>query len=848
MGWVVLSGLFYLFVAALVALPSAAQPDTAAESSSSGEITVTCKSFGVGGVARPGDWVGVKLNIKDSTDRQREVIVRFLLTDADGDKPLPERSLTTNPGVNQPLWVYFRLPATFRQGVVLTVNAYQSVEQAAAGAGDPTRWGFASGRLLGTTRITPNLVITRGEGLLGILSSKTLGLAKYAGAPGRTDLPTGHERTQIVDRLTVDSLPDRWYGLIPFDVLVWNEPKPSDLTSDQAQAIREWVQRGGHLVVVLPRVGQTWTDEPTNPLYDITPRVQVKRREGIDLKPYSNLIAKDPAALMPTSEVLQVFTPLDGATFDEASCILAGLETGPAPSESTPPPREWLVARRLAGTGMVDLVGLDVASSWMAAHGLPDPEPFWHRVLGRRGELWNVGDFASGDYNLRVQRPDVPTTVDRDIVGSINMGEAASVGVLMGFVVFILYWLVAGPLGYAALKKTGRIRHAWLGFVAAAGLFTAFAWGGATAIRPAKLKAKHFTILDHVYGQNIERARSFVSLLVPIYGEATVAVGDPSLRAATNFHNIITPWDGDSAPGAGFPDARGYRVDSKTPDQLTVPTRSTVKQFQVDWAGGPRYRMPQPQPVAGQAGEPRLWIDESGSRPVIHGILTHGLPAPLKNVTIIVVRSQKDLLRSLYNKQTKAPLLSDVYAFTMPNSWAPGEALDLSATVGTLSGTGAANASISGGEKYLETITASLGRTDQGDVSVTDSGSWTRLVAMSLFSQLDPPEIKPENSRGGSYENRRWAQRRATHGYDLSPWFTQPCIIILGHLDGGDAAPVPLMVSSGGAFREVAVDPGSFTMVRWVYPLAANPPAFPKQEPNTPAKEGNDKDSKGGPL
>jgi hypothetical protein len=71
---------------------------------------MTCKAFGVGGVARPGDWVGLKLNIKDSSDRQREVIIRFSLTDADGDKPLPERSLTTNPGVNQPLWVYFRLP------------------------------------------------------------------------------------------------------------------------------------------------------------------------------------------------------------------------------------------------------------------------------------------------------------------------------------------------------------------------------------------------------------------------------------------------------------------------------------------------------------------------------------------------------------------------------------------------------------------------------------------------------------------------------------------------------------------------------------------------------------------
>jgi len=111
---------------------------------------------------------------------------------------------------------------------------------------------------------------------------------------------------------------------------------------------------------------------------------------------------------------------------------------------------------------------------------------------------------------------------------------------------------------------------------------------------------------------------------------------------------------------------------------------------------------------------------------------------------------------------------------------------------------------------------------------------------------LDPPEIKPD-SRNYNMSERRWAQRKATHGYDLSAWFTHPCIIILGQLDGGDTAPVPLMVSYGGAFREVAADPSSFTMIRWVYPLADNPPKFPaSQEPSTPAKESND--NKGGAL
>src|SRR4030095_5021847 len=105
--------------------------------------------------------------------------------------------------------------------------------------------------------------------------------------------------------------------------------------------------------------------------------------------------------------------------------------------------------------------------------------------------------------------------------------------------------------------------------------------------------------------------------------------------------------------------------------------------------------------------------------PVLHGILTHGLPAPLQNVTIIIVHAQRDMNnRALFNPKatTKAAVLFDAWAVTMPNAWAPGEPLDLRATIGTLAGSGAVNAAISSGDKYLETITTNLGRSDQGDV------------------------------------------------------------------------------------------------------------------------------------
>lgn len=44
--------------------------------------------------------------------------------------------------------------------------------------------------------------------------------------------------------------------------------------------MREWVERGGHLVVILPAVGQDWLALSNRELADILPRAEVTRLEA----------------------------------------------------------------------------------------------------------------------------------------------------------------------------------------------------------------------------------------------------------------------------------------------------------------------------------------------------------------------------------------------------------------------------------------------------------------------------------------------------------------------------------------------------------------------------------------
>ncbi|MBL9032296.1 MAG: hypothetical protein JNM80_11415 [Phycisphaerae bacterium] len=799
--WIVLS------VVLAIAVSARGQDES---SSDGGEVGIACPWFGVGGAVRPGEWAGLRLAISDKSGSPREVLVRIVVPDPDGDRVHYERTLTTNPGVQQRLWMYLRLPNRFDVNSVLEVQAFEAVE----GRDDAGQAVFASGRLLWSQRIKPRRVVGRTEGMLGIVGSRPMGLSRYAGPPDqvRNYLPTGHERTEVVGQISAESMPDRWQGLLSYSVVVWNEGLPASLSVDQAEAIREWVRRGGHLVVVLPRVGGAWLDSG-NPLSDLVPRVVVSREEGANLTRLGPLITKDSRQELPTSETVQVMTASPGAGPTEAIGILPAY----AGSEGR---EKWLVSRRLVGTGMVTLVGLDAASRWMTERGLPDAELFWHRVLGRRGELEGRATRQGGLPRAAIGRETI--TLDRDIGDQIAKGEAAGKGVLLGLGVFVLYWLAAGPLGYALLKRKGWQRHAWVGFVAAAGVFTGVAWGGATVLRPSRLSASHLTVLDHVYGQPVQRARSFVSVLIPRYGRATVRVGGGRSDGSEATRNLLSPWEPEGGSGSGFPDARGYRCESTSPDRLTVPTRATVKQFEAEWSGGPRWEMPRPQAIPGREGEPRLRVADVKGERKMEGALVHNMPSALTSVVIIVNVGQKNVARSLNGPGVRT-LLSQVGVYSLPADWGPGEALDLGLVldvtkIGTPRGTTEAD------RFFQEFLTAGrTGRSDgPGVVDADTTRMAARQVALALFSQLGPPDVSEEQASFNSGE--RLAQRRSLHGYDVGVWFTQPCVIVIGQIENGPL-PFPLESATGaGEWRQIPAE--GRTVVRWVYPLEGSPPVI----------------------
>lgn len=795
--------------ALLVALLLAALPGLALAQGAP-RIDLALESFGVGGRARAGEWAGVCVKIVDRAVAERQVILRLHLRDPDGDRPVYEREYVTNPTADrrdgETVWLYARLPYWHSSGDPVTITAHEAREQGGR---------FVAGEQIGRAEFPVHSIADARLSLILVVGRADAGLSQYAARLSSTDpwSPGGHEGTDVISGVTPQSLPNQWQGLMAFDAIVWTNTVVAQLRDapGRAEAIKEWVRRGGHLVVVIPANDPaSWPGNPaTNDLHDILPIVTKTTREAADLEPFRPLFVSprrsappspdepERAITMPAGVAVHTFSPREARPAD-AIPILSGPD-GP------------FVVRRLVGAGAVTLVGIDLGSPRFRQHGLPDAEQFWDRVLGRRGMLFDAQEMNAQNPNSQfsrlANRGHAAAVLDRFIGQLIDKKGTAVAGVTLGFVVFLLYWLLAAPVAFAVLKRRNLTQHSWVVFLAAAGVFTGIAWGGATLLRPSRISGAHVTLLDHVYGQDRQRARSWFSLLIPWYGDATVTLREPQPdRDADPTSHLLAPWDRyKGSAGGGFPDAREYPIDARHPDSLTFPTRSTIKEFQADWSGGPRWAMPFPEGDDSAAPIRALPRPQSGELiPSLLGTLRHDLPGPLEHVLVVLVRGPKPLTAS------SGQLLADAEYWWRREPWAPQEPLELAELTKRTEDT-------RGIDRRAEAMLESMASIIQPDAERLGGNADDLLTALAFLNQFQPPPL--DNSKVFPP-----VQRAASHGYDLGIWFTQPSVIVVGILGGREPAecPVPIFVGDAGSTPRKVNVLGK-TVVRWVYPLPPSP-------------------------
>ncbi|MEM1098852.1 MAG: hypothetical protein AAGH92_08680 [Planctomycetota bacterium] len=760
-------------------------------------LSVAPEDIGVGGYVRPGQWTPMRVTLDNPSADDVEVTLTWPVRDADGDIAEAQRTAVINAQRTEQMWLYAPLPMNARPETPWTLRVDSGDTDAqgrSVGLADPV-----------TVRLDPGRWLPPGTGAIAVMSGQDLGLDDYARQS------TQHEAIQLIQDVSLEDLPDAPHGLAGLDAIVWTadtgaDPADPTVSSAVLTALREYVLRGGHLVVVLPRVGQTWTQSP---LADLLPVPAEAVRRVTDEPPRWGAVRLDELEAVS----MHVF---DVSAGSEAAVLLRDRQDRPV----------VVAARR--GLGTVTLIGLDLTDAVFRRELASGDRRGWHAVFGYSAPAFTPEkeELETGRVvdSLPAMRP--TREMDSRPLGDFVPGRVAMRGTVAALtlvaVALLLLYIAAAAASFLVVRKRGVPQQAWVAFAVVVAAFSALAWGGAWAARPSVLRASHVSVLDVVVPRGESNpssaaVRSWVSLFVPRFGTADVALGEGH---AGTLGSLGFAADG---LGTGFLDAETYAVDAQDPTSLTLPVRSTTRRLTIDATTSRTRNVDADRSATGRAAQigPAAFVADgrpshnlSASPFTAEGLyaeLRHALPGPLRDVTVIYCPGE------VFRAGTKFVQAPWVWRPNVDPStgertaWEPGEVLAIAGRPDDAQPIVTIPRAYDDERQVKDEGFLGALLDQQGGVSdqllVNDASVVRRLTLLSFYDALPPPKFTKLDWPGPFTLERRLGRE-----LDLTVLLTGPRLIVLGHLRD---SPLPLGLTVDGS--EPPAD--GWTMVRLIYDL-----------------------------
>lgn len=798
------------------------------------QTTIELLEFGVGNAFRPGSSVGVRLRITSDLDEATPALIQWELENGDGDiaeftrpVPLQARGGTTT------LWLYGVLPPVNDPSALLD-----------------TDWGFRLFQLidgvkvkeLASTRLSPRSAANAPQPVsliqeqFLVIGPNPAGLRGYGAIPSFQGNPALNAPSHISWGVRVANLPDSWEGLSPFSTIVWSHasdgsysPNELDGRRDVERALRAWIQRGGHLVILLPGSGDPWRlGRDDAALGDLFKGLTAIRHPAVSL-------AALLPALSPDDELNNPAKMIAIHTFDAAN-LPSPWRPLAAITPSLPEDAKTLVwgVRRSLGFGAIDVLGIDVSNPDLQVQQsprLPHTGVFWRPILGRRATAPSGSVLSTLAENKQL----VTTGVSMNNLGTgalisthIGLGGAAAQGLLAAMGLFAVYWIVAGPGGFAILKTIKMQRHAWLVFVGTATAFAVLAWAGSKLLRNQDTSIRHVTVLSHLYNPldtsssevQFDAAATWFSAPLAGYGMVEVGLGDES-SAPGNILNHFSPPPNGSANR--FPDADRYEIPFDSRARYKVPARATSAEFSGVFLGIPASTGDAwSSTISVSKNDPLVLERDSLTKTIrLRGTLENASGVTFDRVHLIHVHPLRTPAPRSLEKDRGLPLVTD----ELPNygifvdygsPWKPGTSLDLAATLypnGPLPertrGKDSLHAAIKRSyvDPYIDT-SGWRGVTSVTTVSVDDQLRY--LAMLGMYNALPPPTWHTANETQQPDTVR--FHRMLAYAIDRSRWLGEACLIVVAFAEN---VPCPLPITVDG---ETPQSNGR-VMVQWIHPL-----------------------------
>lgn len=798
-----------------------------------GPVSISLEHFGVGGHFRTGDIVAARFLLQGQIDQPTQIEIAWEVPDGNGDIAQITRRLVLDPEQPVRTWLYARIPP--KLDLIAAMGEIYTVRVWAQNNGRRTR-ELGSARISPALSVNPTVAVELEEDIFGVVGSGRMGLDSYSiPAPGKDRIPSMNEITKIARGIRPEDLPDRWEGLSQFSALIWTEGSPNALNSESARAVREWIGRGGLFIVVLPETADPWglTAPSIHQLTDLMPDWKVIRVEAVPIGTLLPIVSQSDQLLNAKATMPVTFFEESGKSKAYEPLILLPVardtRTGFPSPRSKSLDEKILAVTRSYGHGRITVIGLDVdglSRRALQSSALPQADIFWNRILARRADTPSSGEYQELQKSTRIVATP-PNFVDLgrgDLIdGEIGMRGEAAIGILGAFLLFIVYWMIAGPGGFGILKWMKRERHSWALFVVTALFFGSAVWFFGGLIYSSRVRVQHLTVLDSIWRSSVNqpaidtamsRATCWFSAYLPGYGQTNVSIDPESER-----RNVLTGW---SAPGSmisTFPNPARSAVPIETPNSLQVTARATSASFQAQWMGV----VPSGWGKAPFTPDPARSLEQTivpgdPLRVMLSGLVEHTLPGPLHDVGIIHITPIRnpapkvDAANGGMNKPSDA--LPNIGRFSILTTWKPNEPIELKDVlypggpmgiderIGDL-----ANAIEA---RYQEPfIEATLRNQINQFGQITTDRRQLFLDMLGMYNMLQPPNYftnPPKDVTAVVVE------RILGRSLDISPWFTTPCLILWGYLDAAEC-PIPIVIDGE------KVPSSGIVLVRVVFPL-----------------------------
>ena len=747
---------------------------------------------GFGGWYRPHCWVPMKLRLRPTVGDAETYRIQVIQEDMDRDRVSYSRPFTLNgnrPGERreEQVWVYFRPQP--KLGDVQGAAELASLIRVFLCKGEKqiVQIKFSAG--IGLKNL--DAATSSGRGARLVLSLTTSGsqpnLTAYSGAYGMME-------DIVYTSVTANDLPTNPLGFEAVDDLIWDHPDPSQLNPDAIAAVDGWVKSGGRMVVCQSVEWQKIRDGPLAAMLPVVPTGMAEEKGAQTLRRIGGVPDLD-RKLFPTQDLPAGTDPWADLRDKSIPICVAAARPGARVEEwnSAAAPSPYL-ARWMYGQGMVTWVAQDLGSP--AVHSKTSLRLYgwgkiWDVVLGLRNATTMHPEMAKGEgfpklfvdkcteVSKKYPQNQNYNTADpsRTFLSSTEIpGRAASL-VLLAILFFIGYWLVACLGSYFFLLNKKKTQLSWFVFALCAVGAT-----GVTALF-VKLVLRGPTEMAQVSfvrwsGTADSRVLGWVGLLEKHDARVKIEMKD----ATPGLVSTVTPLPAHPRHRPDLPEFLGYQEydvpvperSTGTPAVITVPFRSTLKKFQLDWTG---------PDIAGVEGT-GAWGN-------------NGLKGTLKNLT------GHDLYQVYIAFNTgvvKDDTVLRVRGIDGKPIWAKGDPLDLADLW--------ANKKLVGGSTLAPLARCDYGllnggwmRTFDDTLRHSESGVMnnreTAFLLLSLFDRIEPQAWVSDKEQ--NYVIHRWTGRRL----DASAAILTGHMVIVAKADkaddsSADISPLPVTLEVDG--------------------------------------------------